>query len=507
VPRRNLTAILLVAALSLACYARVDQGHYGPKLQEILRHIHDDGLYTTDRRELFEAAARAMAENLDDENTQFFTAEERDRLNQSLEQQLHGIGAHLEPYKGRPRVRHVLFDQPAAKAGLLPGDIVLAVDGVDTLSFKKLDDFIKRVKGNAGEPVKLSIQRGADQTLEFTVVRAVVSIESIKGYVRRADGSWDYAIPDAPNIAYIRIEDSFGSKTFDELTTALETIHDEGFAGLILDLRNNRGGRLDAAEQICNLFLPADKVILTTRGRDKAKILETYRSDGSGAYQDIPLAVIINKHSASASEIVAGCLKDHGRAVVVGERSFGKGTVQRLYDVDGGRSMLKLTTASFWTPSEQRIHRSAEHGGKDRDEADESVEWGIRPSEGYEVVIDDKDIVRLVRHFDKLDFAAIEGEHALVEDMSADEEPSPIETDEQGNETEPSSTSPKSPPDENAGVDSQKPTAQPDEPPLDQPPAADKKAAETGPFVDLQLRRAVEAVEQRIKEAARRRAA
>ena len=474
-PRRNLTTIVYVGVLSMICFSQVDHGLYAARMRQIMNHIHDDGLYQADRRDLFEAAARAMADTVD-ENTQFITAEQKREFEQSLDQEFGGIGAVLESFEGRPRIRHVLYDQPAARAGLLPGDVVVAVDGVDTKEFERLGDFTNAVKGKPGEPVTLTIERkGTDESLEFTVTRAIIEIESVKGYVRRADGTWDFAIPDAPNIAYIRIDGNFGSKTYEELTEALETVHEKKFAGLILDVRNNPGGRLDAAEQICNLFLPADRVILTTRDR-KGRIRETYRSDGSGPYQEIPLAVVINKHSASASEIVAGCLKDNGRAIVVGERTFGKGTVQRLFAVDGGRSTLKLTTASFWTPSERQIHRSRDNGGDEREGADESAEWGIEPNDGFEVVIDDRQIGRLLRHFDRLDFAAIDGDAALPDDPIA---PDPPPTD-------------SSLPDDSDDGDAKE---TPGEETSD-----DKPADADNPFADIQLERAIEAVKQLIAE-------
>jgi carboxyl-terminal processing protease len=490
-PRRNLTVIMLVAMVSIACFSQVDQGLYAAKLRQIMNYIHDEGLYVAERRELFEAAAHAMAGTVD-KNTEFLAKERKKKINQDLKQEFVGIGVVLMTHEKRPLIRYVLHNQPAFKAGLLPGDVVLAVDGFDTLTLPKLEEFIGKVKGPSGTSVTFTVERrGEDELLEVTVVRALIEVESIKGYGRRADGSWDYMIPDTPRIGYVRIADKFGAKTYDELAKALKAVHDQNAAGLVLDLRNNPGGRLDAAEKICNLFLPRDKIILTTRDR-KGRIRSKFLSDGSGPYQKIPLAILINKNSASASEIVAGCLKDQGRAITVGERSYGKGTVQRLFDVDGGRSMLKLTTASFWTPSERQIHRSRDNGGEERDGADESVEWGILPSDGYEVVLDDKAVFRLLRHFDTQDYGAIDGADGLEDESPEDEKPklddkSPQDVD-----------SPEKPedPDAKPGDDSEENT--PNEP---------KKPKENSPFVDIQLQRAIEGVQQIIDSPDRRRAA
>jgi carboxyl-terminal processing protease len=150
----------------------------------------------------------------------------------------------------------------------------------------------------------------------------------------------------------------------------MQWLRDHHCRGLVIDMRNNPGGLLEAAEKICDLFLPAGAVIVTTRGRD-ARVKQELRASGSGPYQDLPIVVLVNGLSASASEIVAACLQDHGRAKVVGERSFGKGTVQNLIPVEAGRSSLKLTIATYWRPSEKNIHRMST--SKDTDD------WGVRP--------------------------------------------------------------------------------------------------------------------------------
>ena len=483
-PRRNLTVILLVGVLSVACYARVDRGHYAAKLHQIINHIHDDGLYEIDRREVFVAAAKAMAdavnENTPVKNTAFYTQREREELEQELEQTFGGIGAVLETHKDRPRIRHVFYGNPAAKAGLRPGDTVMTVGGIDTLDFDDLRSFTDIVKGKPGEDVTLTVQReGVDEPLTFTITRAVIEIESVKGYIRRPDGSWDYRLPDHPDIAYMRI-DRFGAKTYRELAEALNVVHVDGVEGLILDLRNDPGGLLDAAVDVCDLFLPASKTILTTRDRDK-KVQRSFSTSGDGPYQKLPLAILINKRSASASEIVAGCLQDHGRAIVVGERSFGKGTVQQLFAVDGGLSTLKLTTASYWTPSERRIHRSSKHGGETREGADEDAEWGVLPTDGYEVVLDNDGIGDLIRHFEKLDFAAIDGA-----DATPDREETP--------KLPPADQKPQGTPDESQDSD-------------DGPADESAKPEDSGPVVDVQLRRAIEAIENLIDGESERRAA
>jgi carboxyl-terminal processing protease len=150
----------------------------------------------------------------------------------------------------------------------------------------------------------------------------------------------------------------------------------------VLDLRDDAGGALDAAVAVCDMFLPAGKVIVEIRGRDDL-LVDRYVSSGSGKFSDLLLAVLVNQNSASASEIVAACLQDHGRAVVLGTRSFGKGTVQQLISIEAGRSLLKLTTANYRRPNGKNIHRSPT--------AKESDDWGVSPDPGHAVPLADKD--------------------------------------------------------------------------------------------------------------------
>ena len=497
-PRRNLNAIILVVVLSAICFARVDHGLYAAKLRQIMNYIHDRGLYPSERRNLFEAAAQAMAESIDDENTRFEPAQDRDEINDELNQEFGGVGAVLGVRDNRPQIRHVLLDGPAAKAGVAPEDIVLAVDGEDTMEFIEWNErferdvldlkrFTNKVKGPAGTIVRLTIERiGEDDPIEIAVTRGRVPLESVVGYKRSADGVWDYSIPDAPHIAYLRIKDRFGKKTNDELIDALAMVEEEGFDGVVIDLRGNPGGLLDAATMICNLFLPNDKVIVKTLNRKK-DVTRMEMSDGSGPYQNIPLAVLINKHSASASEIVAGCLKDHGRAIVVGERSFGKGTVQQLFDVDAGRSMLRLTTASWATPSKRNIHRSKKNGGEHRYDADMAAEWGILPNEGFEVVLDDNDISRLDRHMEQLSWNAIDARYAPPKPPDSKEPPASEEKPRSDDLSGELQDSPDSG-DEAPGSDASEESDESKKPPPD------------GPFVDTQLQRAIEAVRQQIGE-------
>jgi carboxyl-terminal processing protease len=211
----------------------------------------------------------------------------------------------------------------------------------------------------------------------------MINVDSILGDVRKADGTWQFRLQEDPRIAYIRIT-TFANKTPAELGLVLARLKAEGVEGVVLDLRENAGGALDTAVAVCDMFLAADLPIVETRGRDR-QVLDRFVATGNGRYQDLPLAVIVNGNTASASEIVAACLQDHARAIVVGERSFGKGTVQQLIPVESGRSLLKLTTASYWRPSGENIHRLPDTEPDDP--------WGVRPDAGYEVPLSEAEYV------------------------------------------------------------------------------------------------------------------
>jgi carboxyl-terminal processing protease len=269
---------------------------------------------------------------------------------------------------------------PAAEADIRLGDRLEAVDGQATAGLD-LEEVTSMVRGPVGEQVTLSIRR-PDATAPHVVriVRAVINVESVLGDIRGPDGSWNFLIRAQPRIGYVRIR-MFGDKTAAELAAAVAELSKEPLAGLVIDVRDDAGGSLDAAVQISDLFLRAGRPIVTTRDRDEM-VRDQFVSTGAGKYVDLPLAVLVDRNSASASEIVAAALQDYDRATVIGERSYGKGTVQRLIGIEAGRSLLKLTSATYWRPSGKNIHKMPEDDAAD--------EWGVSPDPGYEVKLDDE---------------------------------------------------------------------------------------------------------------------
>jgi carboxyl-terminal processing protease len=245
-----------------------------------------------------------------------------------------------------------------------------------------------RIQGEVGTPVVLGIKpNGQPAADKRTLVRELFTVDSVVGYRRRQDGSWDYSLPGRPRMKFIRLT-NFAKNTVEELRSVLDDLVADGMAGLVLDLRGNTGGLLDKSVEIADMFLE-EGTIVTVRDKYR-RIREEHSASATGTYGDFPMAVLINGGSASASEIVAAALQDHGRAIVVGSQSYGKGTVQNLINLVPNRAMLKLTTATYWRPSGRNIHRTAENESSVKD-------WGVQPDVGCEVVLDDEALKRWSR--------------------------------------------------------------------------------------------------------------
>ncbi|MEX0612899.1 MAG: S41 family peptidase [Pirellulales bacterium] len=379
-PQRNLSILLLATVVSYACYVRGEQNPYARYLADGLAAVEEGSLERVPNGELFSGAMEGMVGVLrrhGDEHSQFIPEEEADPLRTDIRQQFGGIGVRIG-FEGEPS-RLVIVGPPepgtpAARANLLPGDRILAIDDRPTEGMN-MGEVLRLMRGEPGTKVRLSIQHEhAAEPLPVELVREVINIESILGDRRRHDGGWEFRLADEQRIAHIRIA-SFGDRTAMELASVVEKVTANGAAAVVLDVRDNAGGALDAAVAVCEMLLPAGKTIVETRGRDQS-LRRRYATRLDGRYLDLPVAVVVNQNSASAAEIVAACLQDHQRAIVAGERSYGKGTVQQLVPLESGRSLLKLTWASFWRPSGARIHRIADGAENDT--------WGVVPDAGFE---------------------------------------------------------------------------------------------------------------------------
>ena len=298
-------------------------------------------------RDLVYAALKGMTGSLDP-HSEFMDPDEYRELQSDTEGAFGGLGLMVTMKDNYVTVVTPMEDTPGFRAGILSGDRIVKINGKSTERMS-LQDAVKQLRGDPGTQVTVTIQRpSSGMVRDFTLTRAIVKMDMVKDI----NGKKEFPLG-ADKIGYIRIT-QFGDKTDNELKTALNKLKEHGMKALILDLRWNPGGLLDEAVEVCSEFLPSGELVVTTEGRDSSQNA-IRRAEGHGnALKGMPIVVLVNLGSASASEIVAGCLQDLHRAVILGEKTFGKGSVQSIFPLDDG-SALKLTTAKYYTPSHKVI--------------------------------------------------------------------------------------------------------------------------------------------------------
>lgn len=278
-----------------------------------------------------------------DPHSEFLEAGDFSDFEDDLNGDFGGIGIQVEMRKGHVVVIAPIAGTPGERAGILRGDEIVSVDGEPLNATSPMDQAIDRLRGKPNTQVRIGIFRpGTRKTIELTLVRELIKVDSVRES-RLID----------QHIGYIQLAD-FSAHTGDEFLKALNGLLQQGADSLIIDLRNNPGGLLDAAVEVAEPFFRKGELVVYTQGR-KPEDREDYLAEMDGEPVDIPIAVIINAGTASAAEVVTGALKDTHRAVVVGERSFGKGSVQTIFDLKDGEGM-RLTTAKYYTPSGVSIH-------------------------------------------------------------------------------------------------------------------------------------------------------
>ena len=331
------------------------------------------------RRDLVEAAIRGMLSELDP-YSDYISPDDLDHFNEAITQEFGGVGIRVEfDSEARAiRVMSPLPGSPAYEAGIHSGDLILEIAGHPVRDFpakQELNRAVELLRGKPGEKVEVGVRHVNSEEIEkITITRDLIQLDTVLGYSYNDDGTWDLMLDPDKKIGYLRLT-HFTRRSPAEVREALRELKRQGMKGLILDLRTNPGGLLEAAVEIADLFL--DKgLIVRTDGRNS--IPRSWSAKSFGTFTGFPMAVIINNYSASASEILSAALQDHDRAVVVGQRSFGKGSVQDVIKLEDGKSVLKLTTASYHRPSGKNIHRFPN--------AKEDEEWGVSPNEEFEVV-------------------------------------------------------------------------------------------------------------------------
>lgn len=374
-PRRNLVILLLLMLLAAVSCPRVPRNPYARVLDSAMNIVERQALAPVTDRQLFEGAMEGMLSQLD-EHSVYFNPSQQKEFNETIDQQFAGVGIEvaLDPDTKQLIVLSPVVGSPAYRAGILARDRILKI-GKTSVHGMSLQDAISLIRGNEKEPITLTIQHeGSKESVELTLVREIVHRDTVLGDTRNPDGSWNFFLDGHDRIGYLRIS-SFTDDTASELTKALEWLTARDMRGLVLDLRNDPGGYLAAAVDVCDLLIRSG-VIVTTRRRG-GEISETYAASGAARFTDFPLAVIVNGDTASAAEIVAACLQDHHRAVVVGQRSYGKGTVQEVVELPWDCGAMKFTRSSYWRPSGRDIQRPPEANAKQA--------WGVSPDPGYKV--------------------------------------------------------------------------------------------------------------------------
>lgn len=308
-------------------------------LEEIRANYVDKDKVTYE--ELIRGAMRGMVDSLD-EYSQYLDREMYDDMQDDTKGQFGGLGIVISMKEEVLTIVSPMEDTPGFKAGLLPEDRIIEIDGQPTDGYI-LSEAVTKLRGEPGTDVDLKIFRPKTQeVLDFHLTRAEIKVPSVKD-TTMLDGG----------IGYIRVT-QFNEPTSDLLDKALVNLKEQGMNALILDLRNNPGGLLRSAIEVSQKFLKRRDIIVSTQGR-KESDQQIFRAGGRDRYLDVPMVVLVNSGSASASEIVAGALQDHSRAVLVGEKTFGKGSVQSVLPMDEGAA-LRLTTAKYYTPANRMIH-------------------------------------------------------------------------------------------------------------------------------------------------------
>lgn len=366
--------ILLLLGISIGP-AKARRGGDYPEyelLAQMMERIRTSYVSNVDQKKLFLGAMDGVTGELDP-YSQYLPPREAKELKVDTEGQYGGLGIQISLRKpsggGKDQLVVVtpIEDTPAYRAGVIAGDYIIAIDGKSTEGFS-IQEAVDLLRGKPGSEVTLTLAHdGARKTRNVTLARERIRIKSVKGYDRLPEGGWNYWADAEHKIGYIRIT-QFQEKTVISMDKVVKSLVEDGLKGLIIDLRNNPGGLLNIAIDMADRFTDRGIIVLT-KGRTKEAYQE-YKAKPEDDYKKFPVVVLINGASASASEIVAGCLQDRQLAVVVGDRSYGKGSVQSIFSLADSHK-LKLTTAHYYTPTGRNIHRL--------EDAKATDDWGIIP--------------------------------------------------------------------------------------------------------------------------------
>ena len=338
-----------------------------------------------DRRELIEAAIKGAVGKLDPYSN-YIGPKELSAFRAAVESEFGGIGIQISTEDGELRVVSPLYGTPAYRAGVQSGDWIVEIDGKSTEGIDQ-DEAVDRLKGKEGTQMTLTLVHAGHPSRDHVKVKLTrerVHVDTVLADRRKADDTWDFMLDAKQGVGYVRLS-AFSRETAAELKKALQELQDQHMRGLVLDLRFNPGGLLNSAIEVCNLFISSGRIVSTKGRNTPPRVWDAHKN---GAFEGFPMVILVNRYSASASEIVSACLQDHHRAVIMGERTWGKGSVQNVIGLEEGRSALKLTTAAYCRPSGRNIHRFPE--------SKESDQWGVMPDPGYALRLSDREMSSLL---------------------------------------------------------------------------------------------------------------
>jgi len=447
---------------------------------EILRLVQKQYVRDVETKQLFHDAIDGMLRGLDPFSN-YIPKEEMTEFNKSTRGKFGGIGIQIGMRRGLLTVISPLEGTPAFRAGVLAGDMIVEIEGKSTDGIR-LDEAVKILTGDPGTKVTIKVRHMTGELEEITITRAMIEVHTVKGVSRDENQQWVYMLDDEKKIGYVRVT-SFVENSVADLRKALGSLEKEGMKGLILDLRFDPGGILKSAVEMADLFLP-EGVIVKTKGRTTPYWEATATKAGTLPY--FPMVVLVNRFSASASEIVSGALQDHHRAIIVGERTFGKGSVQNVIPLRGEESALKLTTSKYYMPSGRNIHRE--------EDMTEDDEWGVVPD--IAVPMPPEEYVAIIRARQEAEVIRDNGNKQPTDDAPKPDEP---KKDESGAEEPKPETPPARPGSEKKGDESAPPSLA---------PGAAPEAGPAKPVVDRQLQRALDVlrsmdvIEKYLKKAA-----
>ncbi len=339
----NCLKIIFAIALIICCTAHMafaEESKFDSlkRFSQVLDLVERNYVNDTTSKELLDSAIKGMLEGLDPHST-FMTPKEYKEMQENTSGEFSGVGIEISLENGQVTVVSPIEDTPAFRAGLLPGDIIIAIDGEPTQELS-LQEVVSRIRGTKGTAVELDIVHANTNMPEtVSIVRDAIPLISVKAKELEEGYHW------------LRIT-RFSERTTDELHEAIENAQKKEMKGIVLDMRNNPGGLVDEAVSVSDTFLTKGSIV-SIRGRNKTALRE-YKSKKQGTDVSTPMVVLVNAGSASASEIVAGALRDHNRAMILGEKTFGKGSVQNIIPLPDG-SGLKLTVALYYTPDGDTI--------------------------------------------------------------------------------------------------------------------------------------------------------